>query len=338
LANSVEPGVLPDDFGRGELMERLETRLRDEFGTEAAVFMPTGRMAQLTALRIWAERGGNRAIGLHPNSHISAYEGNGYQLAFDLKAVPMGVAGRVPTLADFQSLRAPVAVASIEVPTLLLSCQLPPWDELVAISEHARSSGLPIHCDGARIWEAAEHYGRPVAELSALFDSMYVSVYKGVGAMAGAALLGSTDLVGEVRHRRELLGGNPPTIYPLLVDALAKLDTCRVRIAAYHERALSIATSIGQLAGFWVTPSPPQINTFTVSIAGAPEGLRAANAQVARELGIWLVDVVRPMPVQGLVGFQVVVGDAALVLSDDEITAALMRLRELTSGALLRGA
>ena len=87
----------------------------------------------------------------------------------------------------------PVASLLLELPQRDLGGQLPTWDELVAQTAWAHEHGAAAHMDGARLWESAPFYGRSYAEISGLFDSIYVSFYKGIGALAGSALAGSAE-------------------------------------------------------------------------------------------------------------------------------------------------
>jgi threonine aldolase len=87
----------------------------------------------------------------------------------------------------------------IEIPMLELACSLPPWDELVAISDACRSRDVVLHADDARLWEVARHYQRSYRQIAALFDSLYVSFYKGLNATAGGALLVDAVFVERAR-------------------------------------------------------------------------------------------------------------------------------------------
>ena len=85
------------------------------------------------------------------------------------------------------------AVIVLEVPTRELGCIVPTWEELLAMRALADAYGVPMHLDGARLWEAAPYYaegGHTIADVCAMFDSVYVSFYKGLGALSGAMLLG----------------------------------------------------------------------------------------------------------------------------------------------------
>src|SRR5438128_490806 len=90
----------------------------------------------------------------------------------------------------------------------------PDWDDLRAQTGWARDRGAAAHLDGARLWESAAGYGRPPAEIAALFDTVYVSFYKGLGALAGCCLAGPADILAEVREWRRRMGGTLFGLWP----------------------------------------------------------------------------------------------------------------------------
>ena len=103
---------------------------------------------------------------------------------------------------------------AIELPLREAGYLLPPWDELVGLVEAAQARGIPVHLDGARLWESQPFYDRPLAEIAALGDTVYVSFYKGLGGIAGAALVGPADVIAEARHWQHRHGGTLVSVYP----------------------------------------------------------------------------------------------------------------------------
>lgn len=326
LADYAPPELPHDDFGRGELFDLLEGRLARLLGKEAAVFMPTGRMAQLVGLKLWCQKSSNPRVAMHPRCHLEETESKGYAAAYGLQAVPLGEPLRVTTAADLAALTEPVGAVALEIPLLALGCRLPPWEELVAISEMARARGVPLHADAARLWESQPFYDRPLEEIAGLFDSLYVSTYKGLSAISGGALLGPQGLVEEARLWQLRLGGTPRILAPYLIDSLRALDETLPLMRRFYEKALSLAEAFGSLPHVFVTPDPPQTNTFLVAFPGDQRRLRGCAVEVASETGLWMVDYARPSGVDGLAQFQVVVGEATLDVESDEAAAGLSLL------------
>jgi len=116
----------------------------------------------------------------------------------------------------------------LELPQRDIGGHQPSWDDLVAQCAWARQVGAALHLDGARLWESAAGYGRSPAEVAALFDTVYVSFYKGIGALAGCCLAGPAEIIAEVREWRERMGGMLIGLWPKAASALTCLaDRCR---------------------------------------------------------------------------------------------------------------
>jgi threonine aldolase len=190
---------------------------------------------------------------------------------------------------------------------------------------------LPLHADAARLWESQPYYQKPYESIAGLFDSLYVSTYKGLSAISGGALVGPRDLIEEARLWQLRLGGTPRILAPYILDSLRALDQNLPLMERYYERACSLAAAFGAIPAVWVTPNPPQTNTFLVAICGEQERLRECAVEVASQTGLWLVDFARPAGVAGLAQFQVVVGEATLDVENDEAVAALINLIEKLS-------
>src|SRR5438477_5241637 len=120
-----------DRYGSGELAERLERRVAQLLGKEAAVWMPSGTMAQQIALRIYAERRHCNAIAYHPLCHLEVHEERGYQVLHGLRAVLLGSSERLVEPSDVDKLPEPVAAVLLELPQRDLGGRLPIWDDLV---------------------------------------------------------------------------------------------------------------------------------------------------------------------------------------------------------------
>jgi threonine aldolase len=333
LASYAEPDLLPDDYGKGELHQRFAGRVTELLGKPSAVFVPTGRLAQLITLKLWCDRRGVPTVAMHPRCHLEEYENKAYQHVFALKAAMAGGYNRITTLGDLQAIREPLGMIHLEIPLLSAGCRLPQWQELEAMSNWARERSIPIHADGARLWESLPYYGRSPAEIASLFDTVYVSFYKGLSAMSGAALAGPADFIDEVRLWQDRMGGNPPKLFPAVLDALRMLDRRLPLMGAFHEKACSLARGFSALPGVWIAPDPPHTNTFLVTLDGDPSRLEQAATAASAETGLWMVDFTRETGIPGVSQFQVVVGTAALDVSDDEAVTTLTRLLELLRGS-----
>jgi threonine aldolase len=276
-----------DRYGEGELASGLENRIAALLGKEAAVWLPSGTMAQQIALRIHADRTGRRAVAFHPQCHLDAHEERGYEALHGLRGVLVGNRNRLIATADVDAVREPFAALLLELPQRDLGGQLPAWDDLVATCEAARSRGAALHLDGARLWQCTPFYGRPLDEIAALFDTVYVSLYKDVGAPAGCVLAGRGDFTDEVRVWQVRHGGRLFSVYPFLLAAERGLDEVLPRMAAYVERAREVGAMLATLEGLTVVPDPPQTSMLHVLARRPFETLCQASLELAEETGVW---------------------------------------------------
>ena len=322
-----------DWYGEGALLEALEGRVATLLGKPAAVFMPSGKMGQNYALRLWCDRRGHDTLALHPRCHIEEHEAKAYRAVHGLQAIAAGDPQRVTTLADLEAIAEPIGAISLEMPLRDLGCRLNDWDELGAMAAWARRRAIPFHLDGARIWESQPFYGRPLAEIAALFDSVYVSFYKGLGGIAGGAVAGPADLIEALRLWLRRAGGRLIHVFPMALSAMKGLDERLPLMAAFHDKAKAIAEALAQLPGLRIAPEPPQANAMQVTLETDVEDIMPAAVAVARETGLWLFDRPLSCPIPGLAQFEITVRGATLELSDDEIVAAVESLkRHLVAG------
>ncbi len=194
-------------------MQLLERRVAQLLEMPAATFVIKGVIAQQAALRTWCERRQRMTVALHPRSHIAADENGALERLHPIHVVRLGDASHF-TAAELQTLGEQIGAVTIELPLRRAGYRLPEWDELVAISTWCRDRGVPLHLDGARLWEAATGYDRSPRDIAALADSVYVSFYKGLGALAGCALVGDDDFLSEAHVWASRLGANVFAAYP----------------------------------------------------------------------------------------------------------------------------
>src|SRR5262249_39231946 len=156
------------------------------------------------------------------------------------------------------AVREPVAALLLELPQREIGGRLPSWVDLVAQTGWARDRGAAVHMDGARLWEAQPFYDRPHAEIAALFDTVYVSLYKGLMGVWGALLAGERELVDHARVWRDRLGGSPDRLWPMALSAERGLDELLPRMAEFADRARKLAAVLSRVPGAHIVPDPPQ--------------------------------------------------------------------------------
>lgn len=333
LAEATAPDEEADRYGEGALIEDFEREVATLLGKEAAVFFPSGTMAQQIALRIWADRMGRRTIAFHPTCHLDLREGRAYEQLHALHATPVGHPTRLITQDDLEHVGEPLAALLLELPQREIGGYLPAWDDLVAQTAWARSRGTMPHMDGARLWESAPFYDRSYAEIASLFESVYVSFYKGVGGIAGAALAGPADFIAEAHVWRRRHGGTLISYYPYVIAARTLLRQRLPRFPEYHARALRVAKVLSRVPGVSVSPNPPHAHMMHVFLHGDPDRLLAASTEIARDERVALFTYLQPTEVPGVHKFELGIGDAVAALNDGEIGSYFTRVMERATSA-----
>ena len=318
---------LPEDFyGQGEAIGALEAEVAGLLGKPAAMFTVKGVVAQQAALRTWSDRSGRKTVALHRKSHIDLDESGGYERLHGLHGVRLGADHKPFTASDLSAAREPLGAVTVELPLRRAGYTLLAWDELAALSEWCRSRHVPLHFDGARLWEAQPYYARPLDEIAGLADSVYVSFYKGLGGLGGAILAGSESFVAEARLWNARQCGALMTAFPFVISAAEGLIRYRPQMAGYFERAKRLAAALRRLPGVAIAPAAPQCNAFQLYLPGTPEALTAAHLELARASGIWLFSHFAETALPRLSMSEISIGDASEALSDEEVVASVERL------------
>ncbi|WP_435969432.1 threonine aldolase family protein [Streptomyces sp. Qhu_M48] len=270
-----------DTYGDGSV-EDLERRVAEELGHPAAVFFPTGTMAQQVALRCWAGRTGSPVVALHPLAHPEVHEDGALGAVSGLRTVHPTDAPRLPTAEEVRDHPEPFGTLMLELPLRDAGFVLPSWDELTGVVEAARERDAVVHFDGARLWECPTRLGRPLAEIAGLADSVYVSFYKSLGGLSGAALAGPEDVMAEARVWRHRYGGLLFQQYPAALAALRGLDVELPRLPSYVAHARVVAEAVREgfaeagAGWFRVHPETPHTHQFQVWLPYDAETLTAA--------------------------------------------------------------
>jgi len=315
-----------DEYGEGALVEGFEAKVAALLGKPAAVFMPSGIMAQLAAVRVWTERARLPRFGMHPTSHLANHEAEAHVALLRLHGVPVGDRLRPIVAADLESVRQDLACLIVELPLRESGAQLPTWDELEALKTLARDRGMPLHMDGARLWESAAFYGRTVAEIASGFESVYVSVYKGIGGPAGALLAGSADVVAAARLWRRRMGGTLYHLSPLVAAAAMRFDERLALMPALYRRALDLARGLKPLPGLRVNPSVPHTNLMHLYFDAPFEDLNDARDEIAQTERCWLFRSAGKADVPGWSMVELYVGDRLLHLDNDRVVPLFAEL------------
>jgi len=312
-----------DIYGAGTLIEAFEQKIAAALGFEAAVFCISGTMAQVTALRLACADRQRPLVALHPTSHIFVHEKSNYQLLNHFSALPVGERYRPWTVADLAAVPDRLGAVGIEIPMREIGGQTTPWDELEALKAHVRGRGAHLHMDGARLWEAAAGYGKNVQEIAAGFDSVYVSLYKGVGGLGGAMLAGSREFVDRAAEWFRRTGGNVIHRSPYIVAAAMQFDQRVAAMPAYFERTLWLADILQAHPGIRVNPARPQSNMLHLHLPVSRTRALAIRNTLAAEHKIWLFTRASHAALPETSYVELYVGDNLLHAPDDAVKHAL---------------
>jgi len=325
LAEHPLAGEMADFYGIGGAVNILEQRVASLLGKARARFFLKGVSAQLALLKtLVADHGG--AVVVPALSHIAVDEQDAAERVAGISLIRLGDDGPF-SVAELERLESLPRACVVELPLRRAAYRLLPLDALRTISHWCRLHQVHLHFDGARLWEAAAGYGVAPHELAELADSVYVSFYKGLGGLSGAALVGSESLLDEISPWKTRFSGDVHTAYPEAIAALDGLDRYLPKMPGYVERARALAAYLSA-AGFRTIPEIPDVNAFQLILPAKAEQLRQRHREFARRHRIWLFNDFKPAQPPGHAMAEVVIGDAASAHTD---AAILGWLRELTS-------
>jgi threonine aldolase len=315
-----------DTYCEGGVVADLEAEICRLLGKPAATFLPSGVMAQQAVLRVHADQRNRRTVIFHPMCHLEQHEERAYQRLHGLVGRTAGGRDRLITLDDLTAISEPPAALLIELPQRDIGGQQPALDELAAQVAWARERGAAAHLDGARLWESAAGYGRTPAEIAALFDTVYVSFYKGIGALAGCCVAGPADIVAQVREWRRRMGGTLYGLWPSAASALSCLAMRLPRFPAYLEHTRAIAAALSDVPGVTVIPDPPQVPMMHLLLRVSKDDYAAAAQRLAKDRGIWTRPECMPTADPGVQRLELSVGDGTLEFEPAELAAIFAAL------------
>jgi len=321
-------GIGHDVYGEGALIQDFERRVADLLGFEAAVFCVSGTMTQVTALRLAAMDRGMAPVALHPTSHIIVHERSNYQLLGHFDALQAGDRHRPWNAADITGIPDRLSAVALEIPMREIGGQLSSWEDLQAIKAHCKQQDVHLHMDGARLWEAAAGYGRHVAEIAAGFDSVYVSLYKGIGGLGGAMLAGSHEFVARAAEWFRRQGGNVVHRSPYVVAAAMQFEQRLAAMPACYQRTQFLYELLREFPILRVNPAAPQANMLHIHLPVSRERALAIRREIAEQHGIWIFHRVNHAALPDSCYFELYVGDNLLDAPDARVREAVERLAE----------
>ena len=262
-----------DSFSRGGVVEQLEQRMAAALGKESAVYFPTGTLANHFAARVLA--GDRRRVLIQAESHLYNDSGDCAQTLSNLHLVPLA-AGKAWFSADdvHQHLErakgsrvdVPIGAIVIESPVRRRQGEVFPFDEMRKVCAAARDHGIGLHLDGARLFLAPPYTGVGVREYAALFDTVYVSLYKYFNAPAGAILAGPRKLLDNAYHTRRMFGGGINQSWPNAAVALQYFEGFDKRFADAVKMSEKLKSALQRNVAFTVGRVRNGTNVWTLAL------------------------------------------------------------------------
>ncbi len=284
--------IEPDYYSLGGMVAELERQFAALLGKERAIFVPTGTLANHLAVRKLA--GPDRRVMVQAESHLLNDCGDCATVLSGLSLIPLAP-GRgtftVDDLAPWISRTAGgrvenrIGVVMVESPVRRLDHQVFDFAAMQSVCALAREKGIRLHLDGARLFNVPFHTGRSVRDITGLFDTVYVSLWKHFNAASGAILAGEAKTIDGLFHQRRMFGGSLPQAWPLLAVARKYIEGYADAYARAWERAERFLVAIRAESGFAVERIPNGTSAFRLSLR---RGDPAAFAARLRSRGIIL--------------------------------------------------
>ena len=280
-----EAEVGDDVYGEDPTINRLERRAAEIFGREASIFVPTGSMGNCIAIKAHTHHG--QEVICDQRGHIYNFE-MAMMAAFS-GCLPRSIATENGILSWAQVKRhiqpktyyvSQTGLVSLENTHNMAGGTVYPTGVADEICDGAHNAGIPVHLDGARIFNAATALGQPVAEITRKFDSVMFCLSKGLGAPVGSMVVGSQAFIDRARIIRKMLGGGMRQAGILAAAGLIALEKMPARLREDHDNAKAAARGLAQIRGIKVDPEKVMTNIVVFDVSGT--GM--TSAEISRKL------------------------------------------------------
>jgi threonine aldolase len=289
-----EAEVGDDVYGEDPSVNRLEARAAQIFDKEAALFVPTGCMGNLIAIKVWTHHGDE--VICEERSHVNLYE----------LASMCAIAGCMPRIAraedgvlSWKQIEAVIrpkiyydsqtALICLENTSNMAGGTVYPTTQVNDICDRAHDIGLKVHLDGARIFNAATALGENVAEMTRKVDSVMFCLSKGLGAPVGSMVAGSRAFVDKARVYRKMFGGGMRQAGVIAAAGLLALEKSPSRLYIDHQNARRLAEGVAKIPSFVIDPA--KVRTNIVIFDCSKTGKTAVEwCEILYQRGVWAQD------------------------------------------------
>lgn len=286
-----------DVYGEDPTINRLETRAAEIFGREAAIFVPSGTMGNQIAIKLHTRPG--QEILCEERGHIFNWEMAmlGWFSGCIVRpiAAPQGILSwdlLAPKISPTTYYVAPTGLIALENTHNMAGGTVTPIAAMDEICARAHERNLPVHLDGARVFNAAAYLDKPVAELTRGFDSVMFCLSKGLGAPVGSLLVGGKDFIQQARSVRKALGGGMRQAGILAAAGLIALEQGPARLHEDHANAHLLADGVADIPGIEIDRATVQTNIVIFDVSGTGKS-STEIAETLKTQGV-LVGTVNP--------------------------------------------
>ena len=274
-----------DVYGEDPTARHLQERAAAMFGKEAALFVPSGTMGNQIAVRLHTQPG--QEVIIEERSHMFNLEMAGMAVISGALAHPISCPDGMMNWDSIEAAIRPrssyfaqTGLVAVENTQNLAGGTVMSFERMQEIVDRAHDQGLPVHLDGARIFNAAIVLRRDVAEIASLFDSVMFCLSKGLGAPAGSMIVGSRAFIDRGVPVRRMLGGGMRQVGVLAAAGVVALDKMIARLEEDHANAQILAKGLAEIDGIEIDPERIQTNIVVFDIAGIGQSTAECTAKL----------------------------------------------------------
>ncbi|HTM99289.1 MAG TPA: aminotransferase class I/II-fold pyridoxal phosphate-dependent enzyme [Pedobacter sp.] len=285
--------IVKDRYGVGGVIETLEKKFCEITGKEKAIFMPSGTMANQFAIAVLSDE--KTKVFVQDTSHVYRDEADAAQALFNKRLMPLAkdetyftadqLKKAIANLKNEEVFESGIGAVSIENPVRRADGKVVPIDEIKKISEYCRNNNIKLHLDGARLYMASAWTGVSIKEYTSYFDTVYISLYKYLGASGGAMLCGPKEIIDKMTHLIKIHGGSMYGNWTNAAMALHRLEGFETRLKNAISSAKEIFTALNQLQGIKIESFTGGTNTYRFKLAKNIDG-RKMQAKLNQEYNI----------------------------------------------------
>ncbi|MBD2754089.1 threonine aldolase family protein [Spirosoma validum] len=320
--NQTKP-IERDFYGKGGCVDELASQFATITGKEAAIYLASGTLANQLAISVLS--GENTKVFVQETSHVYRDEADAAQSVFGKRLISLAPNKAYFTLSDLQQsieelnqgevFRSGIGVVSIENPVRRNDGQFVPIDEIKKIAAFCREKGYKLHLDGARIYLAAAYSGTSVKEYASYFDTVYISLYKYLGAAGGAILCGPKEIIDKMEHLAKIHGGVAFMSWTNAAMALHHLAGLEERLKRSVLQGKQLAGQLNELPEIKITPVAGGTNISNAQLSPAIDPKKLSET-------LWQTHQIA-LPVAKADGsFKLMVNDSLLNRTNDQLVTA----------------